>query len=284
MDNIKLAIREKYYQMSKGEKRISDFVLSNVTDCLSMTAVDIAKKSGVSSASVIRYVQKLGYDGLEGFKLALAAANSQDNEWKMIDPIISTEDSLDELVDKVDVLVDGAMKDFFYQLDKEALKEAIDAVKKARRICLMGIGASMLPAYDLFHKFKRADFNASYYFDLNMQVEFFNYIDKRDVIIAFSYSGQSQEILYPCRIAKEMKSKVIAVTRNRESALQQMADICLTVPDKEAVMRIGAFTSLHTSIMMGDLLYLGVIQEDLERIEVELIKTRKLVEGLKSGN
>ena len=89
--------------------------------------------------------------------------------------------------------------------------------------------------------------------------------------------------MYPCRIAKEMKSKVIAVTRNRESALQQIADICLTVPDKEAVMRIGAFTSLHTSIMMGDLLYLGVIQEDLEQIEVELIKTRKLVEGLKTG-
>ena len=35
--------------------------------------------------------------------------------------------------------------------------------------------------------------------------------------------------------------------------------------------------------MMGDLLYLGVIQEDLEQIEVELIKTRKLVEGLKTG-
>ena len=46
-------------------------------------------------------------------------------------------------------------------------------------------------------------------------------------------------------------------------------------------MRIGAFTSKHTSMTMADLLYLGVIQDDLETMEVELMKTRKLVERLK---
>jgi len=33
--------------------------------------------------------------------------------------------------------------------------------------------------------------------------------------------------------------------------------------------------------MMADLLYMGVIQENLEHYEVELIKTRKMVAGLK---
>lgn len=284
MDNIKLMIRERYSGMSKGEKRISDFVLQHVKDCLTMTAIDIAKESEVSSASVIRYVQKLGFDGLEGFKLTLAAANSKDHSWKMVDPIISKEDDLDGLCSKMSVLVEAAFKDFFYQLDKESLEQAICAIRKARRIYLLGIGASMLPAYDLFHKLKRIDLDASYYSDLNMVSEFFNYIDERDVVIAFSYSGQSKEILYPCEIALQQKSTLIAVTRNHESSLHGMADICLMVPEKEALMRIGAFTSVYTSIMMADLLYMGVVQENFDEAEVKLVQTRKMVEGLKSKN
>lgn len=282
MEAVKLKIREQYNEMSKAEKKISDFILSDTKNCILMTAVDIAEQSGVSSATVIRYVQKLGFDGLEGFKLALAAADAQSAEPDIIDPIISKGDDLDILCRKMEVLVNTAFQDFFYQLDKAALDKAIHKIKKARRIYLMGIGASMLPAYDLFHKLKRADFNADYYQDINMMVEFFNYIDSRDVVIAFSYSGQSQEILYACRTAKQRKASVIAVTRKRESPLRDIAHICLSVPDNEEVMRIGALTSLHTSVMMADLLYMGVIRENLEHHEVELIKTRKLVEGLKT--
>lgn len=282
MESVKLKIRERYNQMSKAEKKISDFVLADSGRVLELTAVDIAGSSGVSSASIIRYVQKLGFDGLDAFKFALAAAGATEGEESMVDPIISKEDDLDTLAHKLEVLLGTSIQDFFYQLDKAVLQQAIDMVKKARRIYLIGIGASALPAYDLFHKLKRADFDAACYQDINMVVEFFNYLDKRDVVIAFSYSGQSNEIIYACNMAKQQRANVIAVTRRSASALQELADICLFVPDREAVMRIGAFTSLHTSLMMADLIYLGVIREDMDRIEKDLIKTRKLVEGLKS--
>lgn len=283
MESIKLKIREKYGQMSKADKKLSDFILLDSKNCLGMTAADIAARGGVSAATVIRYVQKLGFEGLGGFKLALAAAvGARETEEAMADPIISAEDDLDTLCHKMDVRITAEFQDFFYQLDKETLSQAIGAVKKARRIYLIGIGASMLPAYDLFHKLRRADFPADFYQDINMVVEFFNYVDARDLIIAFSYSGQSQEILYACRMAKRQKAVVVSVTRRMDSPLQDLSDVCLLVPDSEGVLRIGAFTSLHTSLMMGDLLYMGVIQGNLEQIEVELIKTRKMVAGLKT--
>lgn len=157
-------------------------------------------------------------------------------------------------------------------------------VKSARKLYLLGIGSSYTVAYDLFHKLRRAGFDANCYQDINMVTEFFNYIDDRDVVIAVSYSGQSSEVLYACRQAKEKQAQVIAITRNRDSAIKAMADICLQIPDKEDVRRVGTFESLQASLMMGWLLYLGAIQEDFERIEVELVKTRKLVEGLKEKN
>ena len=149
-----------------------------------------------------------------------------------------------------------------------------------RFICLES-GRLALPAYDLFHQLKRADFDAQYYFDTNMVVEFFHYIDERDVVIAFSYSGQSQEILYACEVAAKKHAAVIAVTRKMESPLRKLADISLLIPSRETVTRIGAFSSVHMSIMMGNLLYMGAIQEQLEEIKMNLVNTRRLVEHLK---
>lgn len=283
MEPVKLKIRERYGQMSRSEKKISQVVLTDSRGCLGLTTAEIAVRSGVSAATVTRYVQKLGYDGLEAFKLALAAASAQEGEdmENVVDPIIQKEDDLDTLCRKMNVLISDTFQDFFYQLDKEALAAAIERIRSARHIYLLGIGASMLPAYDLFHKLRRAGFPAEFYQDTDMVVEFFNYVDERDLVIAFSYSGQTQEVLYACQIAVQQKAKVIAVTRKWDSVLRDLADICLFVPNKEAVIRIGAFGSLHTSLMMGDLLYMGAIQKNLDQIEAELIRTRKLVAGKK---
>ena len=156
MEPVKLKIRERYGQMSRSEKKISQVVLTDSRGCLGLTTAEIAVRSGVSAATVTRYVQKLGYDGLEAFKLALAAASAQEGEdmENVVDPIIQKEDDLDTLCRKMNVLISDTFQDFFYQLDKEALAAAIERIRSARHIYLLGIGASMLPAYDLFHKLR----------------------------------------------------------------------------------------------------------------------------------
>lgn len=283
MDNVKLIIREKYNKMSKSEKLISDFIMKDTLNILKMTALDIAKASGVSSASVIRYVKKLGFDGLDSFKIEISAHREQDkqNKWKMVDPILCEQDNIDSICLKMQNRTETAFLDFFHQLDKKALKQAGKCVKNSRKIYIIGLGSSYCSAYDLFHKLRRAGFDANCYQDINMVVEFLNYVDEKDTLLTFSYSGESFEILYATEKAKEKKAKVIAITRNNESRLKNLADICLFVPDNENVQRIGAFESFQTSLMMAWLLYLIVIKDNFEQIEIELIKTRKMVEGLK---
>lgn len=283
MNDIILKIRENYNNMSKSEKALSNFIMENTFDILSMTANDIAKKSGVSSATVIRYVKKLGISGLDAFKLNLASniENEKENKYKIVDSIISKDDDLKNICLKMFNRTQNSLEDFFYQLDYEQLELAINKVKSARHIYTLGIGASYSAAYDCFHRLRRAGFDANCYMDINMFTEFLNYVDERDVLLAFSYSGQSKEVLYTCEQGKKRNATIIAITRNIQSPLMDIADISLKIPASEDVLRIGAFESLQSSMMMGFLLYLGAIHKDIEKIEVELIKTRKLVEGLK---
>ena len=179
------------------------------------------------------------------------------------------------------LLIKSSNEDFFYQLDKNALEKAFKLIRNARNIYMLGIGASSLSAYDLFHKLKRANFNAFFYEDAHLNAEFFNYLTEEDVVIAFSYSGRTNEVIYPVKIASSKKASIIAVTRKKTNNLSKMADVLITVPNNEELTRMGAITSKYSSLIVSDLLYFGAIQKDFENIKDNLINTSILTRKLK---
>ena len=74
---------------------------------------------------------------------------------KDIDPIVAVDDSVDTICMKVESLLNATIEDLFYTVDKQALERAIAHVKK-RKNSFVGIGASSLTTYNLYHKFNRA--------------------------------------------------------------------------------------------------------------------------------
>lgn len=275
-----LEIQKQYTGFSKTNKRIADYVLANYESCLNMTALEIADKCQTSSASIIRFAKTLGFPGLDEFKISLAKASLHEDMYGE-DLIISEKDDIRTLKDKVQSLVSNSNELFFYQLDIAQYEAAVKALRQTNHVYLLGIGASSLPAYDLYHKLRRINRNASFEFDAHMMVEFFQFLTEDDVVVAFSYSGQSSEVVYPCEIAKEKGAKVIAVTRNAQSPLSDLSDILLTLPNNEHLIRVGAITSKYSSLLMGDLLYLGIIQQDYTKIEEFLVNTSLLTRKLK---
>ena len=59
------------------------------------------------------------------------------------------------------------------------------------------------------------------------------YGDKGDVFLAISTSGNSENIISACVVAKALGIKVIGLTGEKESKLSEMADICIKVPETE---------------------------------------------------
>ena len=230
---------------------------------------------------MVRFAKDIGFKGLDELKISIASKNSDDDNKYNINTIISADDNVEELCDKIMLLIKSSNEDFFYQLDKDALERAFKLIRKARNIYMLGIGASSLSAYDLFHKLKRSNFNAFFYEDAHLNAEFFNYLTEEDVVIAFSYSGRSNEVIYPVKIASSKNASIIAVTRKKTNYLSKMADVLITVPNNEELTRIGAITSKYSSLIVSDLLYFGAIQKDFENIKENLIKTSILTRELK---
>ncbi len=57
--------------------------------------------------------------------------------------------------------------------------------------------------------------------------------DKGDVFLAISTSGNSENIICACVVAKALGIKTIALTGKKESKLSEIADICIRVPETE---------------------------------------------------
>lgn len=275
-------IRKEYATFSKMNKRIADHILHFPNEVIKQTASEIGEASDASSATVVRFVKKIGYSGLEDLKVSLASEQAVKESEHIIDPIVSSDDSLDVLCGKVETLIKETATDVFVSMDQEALKKAIESVKRSRKIHLFGIGSSSLIAYDLFHKFNRAGKEASFVFDTHIGLETLTYVTEKDVVIAVTYSGHTKEILLACEYARQKGAHLIIITRNNGERISKLADEVLLVPDNEHLLRVGAISSLYASMIVGTVLYLGVIQEDIENsIEENMIITKNWVSPLK---
>ena len=64
--------------------------------------------------------------------------------------------------------------------------------------------------------------------------------------------------------------------------MRSLSDEVLLVPNNEHLIRVGAISSIASSMAIGDVLYLGSIQDDLDtEIERNMIETSQLVSRLK---
>ena len=59
------------------------------------------------------------------------------------------------------------------------------------------------------------------------------YAEKNDVLICFSTSGNSENIVFAAKAAKVADIKIVSVTGEKESALSGISDVCIRLPETE---------------------------------------------------
>ncbi|HZW24293.1 MAG TPA: KpsF/GutQ family sugar-phosphate isomerase [Gallionella sp.] len=86
-------------------------------------------------------------------------------------------------------------------------------------------------------------------------------ITDEDVIIALSYSGESQELMTIVPVIKRQGAKLISMTGNPKSSLATVADVHLDVHvDKEACpMGLAPTTSTTATLALGDALAMALL-------------------------
>ena len=85
-------------------------------------------------------------------------------------------------------------------------------LRQARRVMLIGIGASGLVAKDFSFKLLKIGVMAVAEADMHVQLAAVQALDKRDLLLAISFSGERREINLAAEEARQAGARVLALT------------------------------------------------------------------------
>ena len=87
-------------------------------------------------------------------------------------------------------------------------------------------------------------------------------INDGDVILALSYSGESEELLNLIPALKRFSVKIISLTASAKSSLARYSDVvlCVRVPKEACPFNLAPTASTTATLVMGDALAMAVLQ------------------------
>lgn len=278
MSSLLLKLSELRPHLSRAEKQVVDYILQNPNEVIHLSVSDLAENSNVSDATVVRTCRSIGFDGYHDFKITLA----QDiiSPLQTIHEEINDDDSPEIIIEKV---YQSAMHALNYTRDvckSSSLVSASEAIMSARRVYIIGLGASNSVASDLQHKLLRLGLSVSVYTDNHLQAIASTYLNDKDVLFAISLSGSSVDIVDTAIIAKKNGATVISLTNIGNSPLSKISDIKLFTASNETKYRTLGLNSRIAQMVLINIIY-TIIATSIHGINERFHSIEKAIETKK---
>jgi DNA-binding MurR/RpiR family transcriptional regulator len=277
MDNEKclLKIRSFYQSFSKTEKKIADFVLEKGNEVIYMSVTDLAEKCCVGETSIIRFCRKIGLRGYQEFKLTLAREIVSPNEDLHQD--INEKDTLEAIIEKNTAANTKAIQNTAEVISVKELAKAVEAILKANKVDIYGVGASAFTAGDTKYKLMRIGIPCEYFGDPHMQAMSAVNLTPKSAAVGISFSGSTKDTVDSLELAKESGAFTIAITNYEKSPITKVADAVLLTSAIETPLRSGALTSKIAQLHVLDILYTAIAVKKKQGAYSVLNKTAEAV-------
>lgn len=220
-NELLVRIKEKYPELSKGQKRLANYVTENYEKAVFLTAAKLGEVVGVSESTVVRFATQLGYKGYPGFQRALEelvrnrlnSIQRMEVTYGRIDQSEILESVLQSDIEKIKLTMSS--------IDPKTFNTAIDIILNARKIYIVGI-RSCEPLASFLSFYLHLIFDDVIMVNTNGSSEMFEQlirIGEEDVIIGISFPRYSVRTLKAMEFASNRKAKVITLTDSIHSPM-----------------------------------------------------------------
>lgn len=222
-------IKSNYTKLSKGQKIIANYIISDYDKAAFMTAAALGKVTDVSESTVVRFAIRLGYNGYREFqsdlqeliksklttiqRLHLAESDYSDDKDFIPKTMERDMDNIKKIINDIDVVT---------------FRKAINLVLKGKKIYIIGLrSSSFLAGYlgfylkFLFDNIQVINFGPNDIFEQLLK------IDSDDVIIVITYPRYSRRIVDVLEYSREKGAQIITITDSTLSPAAQRANIAL---------------------------------------------------------
>ncbi len=269
-ENIFANISNGYYHFTAAEKKVSEYVLEHRTDVQYMSISELADVCDVAEATISRFCRRLKLKGYNAFKLAMAKAVAEERsgvvaaQENLLEDPVDPEDSVLELSRKVCNSHVAAINQSLALVQPERIKQAADLMVSAERIYFMGQGGSMLMSMVAAHQFSTVSPRFFAVQDSHVQASTVALLTPKDVVMFFSYSGSTKELMEIMGLARNCGAKVILVTRFSKSPGAALADVVLQCGSNEGPLQLGSMPAKMAQLFVVDVLFHEFTRRDPE--------------------
>lgn len=220
-NNLLTQIKSLYSGMSKGQKRLADFILLHYDKAVFMTAAKLGRQVGVSESTTVRFAMHLGFPGYPEFHKALEelvknklnsiqrmeVSYGRVSEDKVLDTVLHSD------IDKIKRTLD--------EIDRKVFAVAVDTILSARTIYVVGI-RSCAPLAQFLAFYLNLVLEDVRLIHTSSSSEIFEQmlrVTDLDVVIGISFPRYSMRTLKAMEFANNRNAKVITITDSIHSPM-----------------------------------------------------------------
>jgi DNA-binding MurR/RpiR family transcriptional regulator len=253
--DIRDLIDNRYSEFTRTEKKIANFIGADGGDTIiNMTLLELSKQLKTGEASIIRFCRKMGYDGFQDMKLAMAIEKAQDEEEEYSVP--DNTRTMEKMT--------GVIKNTAANVSEQSIEKAVSMLSHDDELYFYGVGTSGIAAELAETRFLRTGRRCKAVVDSHLQSIQSAIMGEHDLIVAISVSGTTADLYGPLLTAKNNGCRIVAITNHENSRIAELSDCVILTSAPENPVTGGTFESIVSQIYVLDLLYECYVTENHE--------------------
>ncbi|NOI77103.1 MurR/RpiR family transcriptional regulator [Vibrio coralliilyticus] len=264
-------IRNNYSDLSKRLQQVAKYVLDNSNSVAFDTVAVIAQQAEVPPSTLIRFASAFGFSGFNDMKqlfrrnLVEETTSYTDRArlYKQLEGEPNPPETPKDILEEFARANSQAMNHLAAQTSAEKLEQAVDILRNAENIYLIGLRRSFSVASYLTYALRHLDKRAFLIDGLGgMFKEQLSMIGPKDAIVSISFSPYAQETVMLSEVASKAGAHQIVITDSQISPLAAFSDVCFVV--KEA--KVDAFRSQSASLCLAQTLAVSMAFDQAEKL------------------
>ncbi|MFI6321127.1 MurR/RpiR family transcriptional regulator [Nonomuraea sp. NPDC050556] len=275
-------IRAEQGELPDALRRVAELILGDPAEAARSTIVDLAERSGTSTATITRFCRALGFGGYAELRVALATETGRvaQRQWETdIGQEILPDDGLDRVLGVVSGNDIRLIQETAAQLDLATVEKVARAISLARRVLLFGVASSASVAGEMEYRLQRIGIPTWSRSDAHSALTDAALLGQGDVAVGISHSGRTREVIEVLAEAGSHGAITVAVTSHPRSSLAEAAELVLTTANRETTFRSDGFAAIHSQLLVLDVVYVSVAQRTHQRTQEALDLTVRAVTG-----
>ncbi|MFD1441366.1 MurR/RpiR family transcriptional regulator [Lacticaseibacillus hegangensis] len=263
-------------RLTPAEHRVASYIIDYPELVLKQNVGQLAQASGSSPASVVRFFKRANFGNLAQFKINLSSELAKQSGQRSRD--VDPHDDYEIVKQK---LLDNSIQSLYQTGDtlaKGIVLDVVEQIHNAKRIYLLGIGASYLVAENIVQKWMRAGVTMQMYQELNVFLPLVETAGPNDLFWFISNSGKTPEIVWAASAVKKRGLKSVSLTKVGDNELSRVTRWQLhTASPLETEVRSAATNSLLSQFLVIDIVYYFYLSQYYDEIADNINRTHGII-------